>query len=137
MLAFSEGLLLAERDGVAPALASQVMTASLIGSPMLKLRAPLVLDLPQEAWFDVGDRKSTRLNSSHLVISYAVFCLKKKNITRPSLPLTSIFAIRFNPHSAQLYPSRMSPTLPSTSSYPSTRFTTTSISYTTSAPSSS
>src|SRR5205807_8149360 len=28
-----------------------------------------------------GDRKSTRLNSSHLVISYAVFCLKKKNKT--------------------------------------------------------
>src|SRR5256885_9920549 len=33
-----------------------------------------------------ADRKSTRLNSSHLVISYAVFCLKKKNIsTIPSL----------------------------------------------------
>src|SRR5256885_12735172 len=31
----------------------------------------------------VPDRKSTRLNSSHLVISYAVFCLKKKNIRRP------------------------------------------------------
>src|SRR2546426_6765555 len=29
---------------------------------------------------DVQDRKSTRLNSSHLVISYAVFCLKKKKI---------------------------------------------------------
>src|SRR5256885_7381073 len=29
----------------------------------------------------LSDRKSTRLNSSHLVISYAVFCLKKKNIT--------------------------------------------------------
>src|SRR5256885_10480516 len=28
----------------------------------------------------IEDRKSTRLNSSHLVISYAVFCLKKKNI---------------------------------------------------------
>src|SRR3989454_3877669 len=28
-----------------------------------------------------GDRKSTRLNSSHLVISYAVFCLKKKTTT--------------------------------------------------------
>src|SRR2546426_11135862 len=27
---------------------------------------------------EMGDRKSTRLNSSHLVISYAVFCLKKK-----------------------------------------------------------
>src|SRR5256885_12244595 len=37
-----------------------------------------------ERW---GDRKSTRLNSSHLVISYAVFCLKKKN-TQPSLMLT-------------------------------------------------
>src|SRR3712207_8072275 len=32
--------------------------------------------------FDLGsDRKSTRLNSSHANISYAVFCLKKKNIT--------------------------------------------------------
>src|SRR5256885_6769447 len=31
------------------------------------------------------DRKSTRLNSSHLVISYAVFCLKKKNISHASL----------------------------------------------------
>src|SRR5437588_3639977 len=30
------------------------------------------------AWSAVGDRKSTRLNSSHTVISYAVFCLKKK-----------------------------------------------------------
>src|SRR2546426_7697674 len=29
-----------------------------------------------------GDRKSTRLNSSHLVISYAVFCLKKKKINQ-------------------------------------------------------
>src|SRR2546430_10392251 len=29
-----------------------------------------------------GDRKSTRLNSSHSQISYAVFCLKKKNYTR-------------------------------------------------------
>src|SRR5256885_3003317 len=32
-----------------------------------------------------GDRKSTRLNSSHLVISYAVFCLKKKKKPRPPL----------------------------------------------------
>src|SRR5690606_40937064 len=30
-----------------------------------------------------GDRKSTRLNSSHVKISYAVFCLKKKNQRRP------------------------------------------------------
>src|SRR5256885_5194941 len=33
---------------------------------------------------DLSDRKSTRLNSSHLVISYAVFCLKKKNQTSTS-----------------------------------------------------
>src|SRR5256885_16801632 len=32
------------------------------------------------AWLPERDRKSTRLNSSHLVISYAVFCLKKKKI---------------------------------------------------------
>src|SRR5262245_65153256 len=33
---------------------------------------------------DARDRKSTRLNSSHLGISYAVFCLKKKNMTTVS-----------------------------------------------------
>src|SRR5437870_10875790 len=31
-----------------------------------------------------GDRKSTRLNSSHVAISYAVFCLKKKNNLQPT-----------------------------------------------------
>src|SRR2546426_1746206 len=35
----------------------------------------------------IGDRKSTRLNSSHLVISYAVFCLKKKKNHTPRNPL--------------------------------------------------
>src|SRR5260221_3530361 len=34
--------------------------------------------------FAVLDRKSTRLNSSHTVVSYAVFCLEKKNNTMPS-----------------------------------------------------
>src|SRR2546430_12386475 len=38
--------------------------------------------------FHDGDRKSTRLNSSHSQISYAVFCLKKKNTRRSTLPLT-------------------------------------------------
>src|SRR5690554_7194507 len=33
--------------------------------------------------FSSGDRKSTRLNSSHVRISYAVFCLKKKTTERP------------------------------------------------------
>src|SRR6478736_8855291 len=34
----------------------------------------------------VGDRKSTRMNSSHSQISYAVFCLKKKNTHLPPTP---------------------------------------------------
>ena len=54
MLAFAEGVLLAERAGVDRKLAVEVMTASAIGSPMLKARAALVLELPEEAWFDVG-----------------------------------------------------------------------------------
>src|SRR5256885_8089022 len=44
------------------------------------------------AGLDVGtrrDRKSTRLNSSHLVISYAVFCLKKKNLIITSANISS------------------------------------------------
>jgi 3-hydroxyisobutyrate dehydrogenase-like beta-hydroxyacid dehydrogenase len=54
MLALAEGLLLADRAGLDRKLALEVMTSSAIGSPMLKARAPLVLDLPDEAWFDVG-----------------------------------------------------------------------------------
>src|SRR5205807_6180422 len=38
---------------------------------------------------DAEDRKSTRLNSSHLVISYAVFCLKKKKFIRLASAHTS------------------------------------------------
>jgi 3-hydroxyisobutyrate dehydrogenase-like beta-hydroxyacid dehydrogenase len=53
MLAFSEGLLLAEREGIDARLAADVMAGSAIGSPMLKARVPLVLDLPDEAWFDI------------------------------------------------------------------------------------
>jgi 3-hydroxyisobutyrate dehydrogenase-like beta-hydroxyacid dehydrogenase len=53
-LAFSEGLLLAEREGIDPKLAAKIMAESQIGSPMLKLRVPLILDPPDEAWFDIG-----------------------------------------------------------------------------------
>src|SRR5256885_3435886 len=44
-----------------------------------------------------GDRKSTRLNSSHLVISYAVFCLKKK-ISRSAGQLARCDAAPPRPH---------------------------------------
>src|SRR5262245_62775446 len=43
---------------------------------------PVPVDHPWEAFADDQDRKSTRLNSSHLGISYAVFCLKKKTKTK-------------------------------------------------------
>ncbi|HUN38405.1 MAG TPA: NAD(P)-dependent oxidoreductase [Trebonia sp.] len=54
MLAFSEGVLLAERGGIDRELAIKVMAETAIGSPMLKARAPLVLNLPEQAWFDVA-----------------------------------------------------------------------------------
>jgi 3-hydroxyisobutyrate dehydrogenase-like beta-hydroxyacid dehydrogenase len=53
-LAFSEGLLLLERGGVDPELAAQVLSASAIGSPMLRARVPLLLNLPEHAWFDIA-----------------------------------------------------------------------------------
>jgi EAL domain-containing protein (putative c-di-GMP-specific phosphodiesterase class I)/3-hydroxyisobutyrate dehydrogenase-like beta-hydroxyacid dehydrogenase len=52
-LAFSEGLLLAERAGINPQLAANVMSTSSIGSPMLKAHVALLRDQPQQAWFDV------------------------------------------------------------------------------------
>jgi 3-hydroxyisobutyrate dehydrogenase-like beta-hydroxyacid dehydrogenase len=53
MIAFSEGVLLAERGGVDPELAVEVLSSSAVGSPMLRMRGPLLLDRPDEAWFDV------------------------------------------------------------------------------------
>jgi 3-hydroxyisobutyrate dehydrogenase-like beta-hydroxyacid dehydrogenase len=62
MLAFSEGLLLAERGGVERNVALDVLTSSAIGSPMLEARAPLLLALPDQAWFDVAQmQKDIRL----------------------------------------------------------------------------
>src|SRR5437867_7965455 len=46
-------------------------------------------DVVAEFAFEARDRKSTRLNSSHRTISYAVFCLKKKTTTRASLGLVA------------------------------------------------
>jgi 3-hydroxyisobutyrate dehydrogenase-like beta-hydroxyacid dehydrogenase len=53
MLAFAEGLLLAERSGVDRQRALEIMEASPIGSPMLRARASIILDPPEEAWFDL------------------------------------------------------------------------------------
>jgi 3-hydroxyisobutyrate dehydrogenase-like beta-hydroxyacid dehydrogenase len=54
MLAFSEGVLLAEKSGIARATAVDVLTHSVIASPMVQYRGPFVLNMPNEAWFNVN-----------------------------------------------------------------------------------
>jgi 3-hydroxyisobutyrate dehydrogenase-like beta-hydroxyacid dehydrogenase len=54
MIAFSEGVLLAERGGIDPAVAIDVLSSSAVGSPMLRTRGPLLLDRPDEVWFDMN-----------------------------------------------------------------------------------
>ncbi len=54
MLAFSEGVLLAEKSGIRREVAVDVLTNSVIGSPMVKYRGPFVLKMPEEAWFNVN-----------------------------------------------------------------------------------
>ncbi len=53
MLAFSEGVLLAERSGIARDVAVEVLTHSAVASPMIQYRGPFILQQPEEAWFDV------------------------------------------------------------------------------------
>jgi 3-hydroxyisobutyrate dehydrogenase-like beta-hydroxyacid dehydrogenase len=54
MLAFSEGVLLAEKSGITRETAVEVLLNSVIASPMVKYRGPFVLNMPEEAWFDVN-----------------------------------------------------------------------------------
>jgi 3-hydroxyisobutyrate dehydrogenase-like beta-hydroxyacid dehydrogenase len=54
MLAFSEGVLLAEKSGISRATAVEVLLNSVIASPMMQYRGPFVLHMPDEAWFDVN-----------------------------------------------------------------------------------
>jgi 3-hydroxyisobutyrate dehydrogenase-like beta-hydroxyacid dehydrogenase len=54
MLAFSEGVLLAEKSGIPREIAVDVLTHSAIASPMVQYRGPFVLKMPEEAWFNVN-----------------------------------------------------------------------------------
>ena len=54
MLAFSEGVLLAEKSGIAREVAVDVLTHSAVASPMIQYRGPFVLKQPEQAWFDVN-----------------------------------------------------------------------------------
>jgi 3-hydroxyisobutyrate dehydrogenase-like beta-hydroxyacid dehydrogenase len=53
-MAFSEGLLLAEKGGIPREVAMEAMLNSAVASPSLKYRAPFILNMPEEAWFDVN-----------------------------------------------------------------------------------
>ena len=54
MLAFCEGVLLAEKSGISRETAVDVLTHSAIASPMVQYRGPFVIKMPDEAWFDVN-----------------------------------------------------------------------------------
>jgi 3-hydroxyisobutyrate dehydrogenase-like beta-hydroxyacid dehydrogenase len=54
MLAFSEGVLLAEKSGITRETAVEVLTHSAVASPMIQYRGPFVVQPPEEAWFDVN-----------------------------------------------------------------------------------
>src|SRR3989454_3522864 len=69
---------------IGPSVRKVVMAPSFKGGTNVMLTSP------------PGDRKSTRLNSSHLVISYAVFCLKKKKKKHKSIYNYSICSINNN-----------------------------------------
>src|SRR2546430_3874093 len=69
------------------ALVAALMLASAVGQAAdLKVR----VDARDLARIDAQDRKSTRLNSSHSQISYAVFCLKKKNTAQRCSPVSAL-----------------------------------------------
>jgi 3-hydroxyisobutyrate dehydrogenase-like beta-hydroxyacid dehydrogenase len=53
-LAFSEGILLAEKSGIPRATALEAMLHSVVASPFLQYRGPFILQMPDEAWFDVN-----------------------------------------------------------------------------------
>jgi 3-hydroxyisobutyrate dehydrogenase-like beta-hydroxyacid dehydrogenase len=53
MLAFSEGVLIAEKGGIDRAKAVEVLLSSVVASPMVRYRGPFVVSMPDEAWFDV------------------------------------------------------------------------------------
>jgi 3-hydroxyisobutyrate dehydrogenase-like beta-hydroxyacid dehydrogenase len=54
MMAFSEGVLIAEKSGIKREVAVDVLVNSAVASPMIKYRGPFVLSMPKEAWFDVN-----------------------------------------------------------------------------------
>jgi 3-hydroxyisobutyrate dehydrogenase-like beta-hydroxyacid dehydrogenase len=83
MLAFSEGVLLAEKSGIAREVAVDVMVHSAIASPMIQYRGPFVLQQPEEAWFDVNMMQKDMVLAMELG--------RKLNVPVPTTALTNEF----------------------------------------------
>jgi 3-hydroxyisobutyrate dehydrogenase len=83
MLAFAEGVLLAEKSGISRAVAVEVLINSAIASPMIKYRGPFVLQLPEEAWFNVNMMQKDMLLALDLG--------RKLDVPMPSTAVTNEF----------------------------------------------
>ena len=83
MLAFSEGVLLAEKSGISREIAVEVLVNSAIASPMIKYRGPFVLRLPDEAWFNVNMMQKDMLLALELG--------RKLDVPMPSTAVTNEF----------------------------------------------
>jgi 3-hydroxyisobutyrate dehydrogenase-like beta-hydroxyacid dehydrogenase len=83
MMAFSEGVLLAEKSGIAREVAVDVMVHSAIASPMIQYRGPFVLQQPEEAWFDCNMMQKDLLLAMELG--------RKLNVPVPSTALSNEF----------------------------------------------
>lgn len=83
MLAFCEGVLLAEKNGIARETAVDVLTHSAIASPMVQYRGPFVLKMPEEAWFNVNMMQKDLLLALELG--------RKVDVPLPTTSLTNEF----------------------------------------------
>jgi 3-hydroxyisobutyrate dehydrogenase-like beta-hydroxyacid dehydrogenase len=83
MLAFSEGVLLAEKSGISREVAVEVLVNSAVASPMIKYRGPFVLELPKEAWFNVNMMQKDMLLALELG--------RKLDVPMPSTAVTNEF----------------------------------------------
>jgi 3-hydroxyisobutyrate dehydrogenase-like beta-hydroxyacid dehydrogenase len=83
MLGFSEGVLLAEKSGIAREVAVDVMVHSAIASPMVQYRGPFVLQQPEEAWFDVNMMQKDMLLAMELG--------RKLNVPLPTTAVSNEF----------------------------------------------
>jgi len=83
MLAFSEGVLLAENSGISRDTAVDVMLHSAVASPMLQYRGPFVLKQPEQAWFDVNMMQKDVLLAMELA--------RKRNVPVPTTAVSNEF----------------------------------------------